>query len=148
MKSNNASVKLHLGCGRNIKEGYINVDQYLSAPNIINMDIFNLSIENDTVDEICTEHMLEHLSKYEVPLALKEWARVLKPDGKLVMNLPNLEWCLQQWLAKPEGERWGWQLDTIFGLQTHPGEFHKTGFTEARLHQLLENVGFREIRIN
>lgn len=147
MKSNNTSVKLHLGCGRNIKEGYINVDQYLSAPSIINMDIFNLSIENDTVDEIFTEHMLEHLSKYEVTLALKEWARVLKPDGKLVMNLPNLEWCLQQWLAKPEGERWGWQLDTIFGLQAHPGEFHKTGFTEARLHQLLENVGFREIRI-
>ena len=148
MEGNNIPLKLNLGCGGNIKEGYLNVDQYVSAPSVIHMDIFNLPIGNDAVDEIFTEHMLEHLSKYEVTLALKEWARVLKPDGKLVMNLPNLEWCLRQWLAKSEEERWGWQLDTIFGLQTHPGEFHKTGFTEPRLHQLLTGAGFREIKIN
>ncbi|MBW4477964.1 MAG: glycosyltransferase [Tolypothrix brevis GSE-NOS-MK-07-07A] len=148
MERNNNSLKLHLGCGVNIKKGYFNIDQHVSAPSIINMDIFNLSIDDDVVNEIFTEHMLEHLSKYEVPLALKEWARVLKPDGKLVMNLPNLEWCLQQWLAKPEEERWGWQVDTIFGLQTHPGEFHKTGFTETRLRQLLTDASFREIKIN
>lgn len=148
MENNRISLKLYLGCGSNVKEGYLNVDQYVFAPNVINIDIFNLPIENNTVDEIFTEHMLEHLSKYEVPQALKEWARVLKLDGKLVMNLPNLEWCLQQWLAKPEEERWGWQLDTIFGLQTHPGEFHKTGFTKPRLHQLLTGAGFKEIRIS
>ncbi|MBW4447781.1 MAG: glycosyltransferase [Spirirestis rafaelensis WJT71-NPBG6] len=148
MESNNNSFKLHLGCGINIKEGYFNIDQHVSAPSIIKMDIFNLSIDDDVVDEIFTEHMLEHLSKYEVPLALKEWARVLKPDAKLIMNLPNLEWCLQQWLAKPEEERWGWQLDTIFGLQTHTGEFHKTGFTEMRLRRLLAGAGFRQIKIN
>lgn len=148
MENNRIPLKLYLGCGTNVKEEYINVDQYVFAPNVINIDIFNLPIENNTVDEIFTEHMLEHLSKYEVPQALKEWARVLKVDGKLVMNLPNLEWCLQQWLAKPEKERWGWQLDTIFGLQTHPGEFHKTGFSKPRLHQLLTGAGFKEIRIN
>ncbi len=148
MESNQGLLKLHLGCGTNLKEGYLNVDQYLTAPGITNIDIFNLPIEDDFVDEIFTEHMLEHLNKYEVPLALKEWSRVLKPNGKLVMNLPNLEWCLQQWLEKPEEERWNWQLDTIFGLQTHPGEFHKTGFTKSRLHQLLTDVGFREINID
>ncbi|MDM9379952.1 glycosyltransferase [Chlorogloeopsis sp. ULAP01] len=147
MVSNN-TLKLHLGCGGNVKEGYLNVDQYFSAQDIIQIDIFNIPLENNSVDEIFTEHMLEHLSKYEVPIALKEWARVLKPSGKLVMNLPNLEWCLQQWLIKPEEERWGWQLDTIFGLQTHPGEFHKTGFTKPHLSQLLKTAGFREININ
>lgn len=127
MKANQGLFKLHLGCGTNLKEGYLNIDQYLSAPSITNIDIFKLPIEDNLVDEIFSEHMLEHLSKYEVPEALKEWARALKPDGKLIMNLPNLEWCLQQWLNKPEENRWNWQLDTIFGLQTHPGEFHKTG---------------------
>lgn len=139
-------IRLHLGCGNNRKEGYINVDKYVSNADA-NMDIFNLQFPDDTVDEIFTEHMLEHLGKYEVPLALKEWARVLKPDGKLVMNLPNLEWCLREWLSKPEEERWGWQLDTIFGLQNHPGEFHKTGFTAPRLRQLLSAAGFRSITI-
>ena len=144
---NNGFLKLHLGCGRNIRDGYLNIDQYLMAPGIINMDIFNIPIENNFVDEIFTEHMLEHLSKFEVPQALKEWARVLKPDGRLVMNLPNLEWCLKQWLSKPEEVRWGWQLDTIFGLQTHPGEFHKTGFTKPHLQKLLTHAGFNKIKI-
>lgn len=142
------SIRLHLGCGHHLKHGYINVDQYTSAPGIIQMDIFNLPFENNSIDEIFTEHMLEHLGKFQVPLSLKEWARVLKPNGKLVMNLPNLEWCMQQWLATAEDQRWGWQLDTIFGLQTHPGEFHKTGFTEQRLQQLLRVAGFRQIVIN
>ena len=148
MKPNDNLVKLHIGCGTHIKEGYSNIDQYVYALGAIQMDIFNLSFESDSVDEIFTEHMLEHIGKFEVPLALKEWARVLKPDGKLVMNLPNLEWCMQQWLAKPEDERWGWQLDTIFGLQTHPGEFHKTGFTATRLQQLLKAAGFQNINIS
>ncbi|MEO1187177.1 MAG: methyltransferase domain-containing protein, partial [Cyanobacteria bacterium J06636_27] len=112
------------------------------------MDIFQLPIEDNLVDEIFSEHMLEHLSKYEVPQALKEWARVLKPDGKLIMNLPNLEWCLQQWLNQPEEKRWNWQLDTVFGLQTHPGEFHKTGFTKSRLYELLKDAGFNTIKID
>jgi glycosyltransferase involved in cell wall biosynthesis/predicted SAM-dependent methyltransferase len=148
MKPNDNLIKLHIGCGTQIKEGYYNIDQYVDAPGVIQMDIFNLSFETDSVDEIFTEHMLEHIGKFEVPLALKEWARVLKPDGKLVMNLPNLEWCMQQWLAKPEDERWGWQLDTVFGLQTHPGEFHKTGFTAPRLQQLLKVAGFQNINIS
>ncbi|MEG4201678.1 glycosyltransferase [Microcoleus sp. Pol12A5] len=148
MKPNDNSIKLHIGCGTSIKEGYYNIDQYVEAPGVIQMDIFNLSFESDSVDEIFTEHMLEHIGKFEVPLAIKEWARVLKPDGKLVMNLPNLEWCMQQWLAKPEDERWGWQLDTVFGLQTHAGEFHKTGFTAPRLQQLLKVAGFQNINIS
>lgn len=148
MEANQGLLKLHLGCGTNIREGYLNIDEYVKAPGILNVDVFKLPIEDSFVDEIFTEHMLEHLSKYEVPKALKEWARVLKNNGKLIMNLPNLEWCLQEWLAKPEEERWNWQLDTIFGLQTHPGEYHKTGFTKSRLHELLKNAGFKEITID
>ena len=109
-------IRLYLGCGDKRKKGYINVDKYVSAPDVVGMDPLHLPYENGVVDVILTEHMLEHLGKQEVPLALKEWARVLKPHGKLLMNLPNLEWCLQQWLAKPEEDRWDWQLDTIFGL--------------------------------
>ncbi len=148
MENNQGLLKLHIGCGTKIREGYLNIDEYVKAPGILNVDVFKLPIEDNFVDEIFTEHMLEHLSKYEVPEALREWARVLKKNGKLIMNLPNLEWCLQQWLAKPEEERWNWQLDTIFGLQTHPGEYHKTGFTKSRLRELLRDAGFKEITID
>lgn len=139
--------KLNLGCGGQVKTGYINVDRYVSAPGVIPMDIFTLPFASNSIDEILSEHMLEHLGKFEVPLALAEWARVLKRGGLLQLNLPNLEWCINEWLAKPEADRWGWQLDTIFGLQTHPGEYHKTGFTAARLRQLLTDAKFDQVEI-
>ncbi|MEO1187176.1 MAG: hypothetical protein AAFX46_22010, partial [Cyanobacteria bacterium J06636_27] len=63
MENTQGLFKLHLGCGTNLKEGYLNIDQYLSAPSITNIDIFKLPIEDNLVDEIFSEHMLEHLSK-------------------------------------------------------------------------------------
>ncbi len=140
-------VKLYLGCGDKRRPGYVNVDKYVSAPDVQRMDLFNLPYADGEVDVILTEHMLEHLGKFEVPAALREWRRVLKPCGRLSMNLPNLQWCLEQWLSKPEKDRWGWQLDAIFGLQTHPGEFHKTGFTAERLRGLLADAGFELVNI-
>jgi GT2 family glycosyltransferase/2-polyprenyl-3-methyl-5-hydroxy-6-metoxy-1,4-benzoquinol methylase/Flp pilus assembly protein TadD/spore maturation protein CgeB len=134
-------VRMNLGCGPDNRTGYINVDAYVDNADL-KMDIFNLPLPDNSVDEILSSHMLEHLGKFEVPLALKEWFRVLKPTGKLQMNLPDLEWSARQWLDLPEDSRWGWPLDTLFGLQTHPGEYHKTGFTADRIEKVLRNVGF------
>ncbi|MDP6775759.1 MAG: methyltransferase domain-containing protein, partial [Candidatus Latescibacteria bacterium] len=138
-------VRLNLGCGEDRREGYINVDAFVATADL-KMDIFDLEFGDESVDEILSSHMLEHLSKHEVPRALSEWCRVLRPGGCLKLNLPDLEWAAQQWLATPEKDRWGWPLDTIFGLQTHPGEYHRTGFTVARIEQLLAHAGFTGIR--
>ena len=50
--------------------------------------------------------------------------------------------------AAPEEHRWGWSLDTIFGLQTHPGEYHKTGFSAARIEGLMAEAGFAQVRVS
>ena len=140
-------VRLNLGCGEDRREGYINIDEYVSSADL-RMDIFHLDFEDGTVDEVFSSHMLEHLGKYEAPKALAEWLRVLRPSGMLQMNLPDLEWTLQQWLNTPESHRWGWALDAIYGLQTHPGEHHKTGFNAARMTQLLTEAGFARVRVS
>ena len=54
-------MKLHLGCGKNIKEGYVNIDSYVEAPGIEKNDIFNLPYEDNSIDEILTEHLIEHI---------------------------------------------------------------------------------------
>lgn len=138
-------VRMNLGCGPDNRPGYINVDAYVDNADL-KMDIFDLPLPDNSVDEIFSSHMLEHLGKFEVPNALKEWSRVLKPTGKLQLNLPDLEWCVQQWLDLPEDSRWGWPLDTLFGLQTHPGEYHKTGFTADRIEKLLKHFGFKNVQ--
>jgi len=140
--------RLHLGSGVKRMLGYLDVDAFVAARGILPVSHVELPHQTASVDEILSEHSLEHIGKYEVPRALAEWSRVLRPGGRLLMNLPNLEWCMKAWLAAPEEVRWGWQLDTIFGLQDHPGEYHKTGFTAPRLFQLLSEAGFSDIRIS
>lgn len=132
--------KINLGCGDYKRKGYINIDKYTSAD--MNMDMLNLTFENNTVDEIYTSQTLEHFSKYEVPKILSECYRVLKVNGILELEVPNLEYCVKKWLEADESDKWGFRLDTIFGLQTHEGEFHKTGFTKERLEYLLNEAGF------
>lgn len=139
-------VKINVGCGEVPLPGYINVDLHDDRADV-KMDARNLALADHSVDEIYTSHLLEHLGKNDVPVALKEWARVLKAGGILHMNLPNLEWCLKNWLSKTESEKWGFALDTIFGMQKNDGEYHKTGFTKERLTTLLKEAGFEGIAI-
>lgn len=147
VQSQNGPIRLNLGCGEDRRAGYINVDAYVPTADL-QMDIFDLQMDDGMVDEVFSSHMLEHLGKYEVPKVLTEWHRVLKPGGRLCLNLPDLEWCMAQWLRTPEEQRWGWALDTIYGLQTHDGEYHKTGFTVARAEQLMEDAGFANVKVS
>src|SRR5215468_464987 len=44
-----------------------------------------------SMDAVWSSHNLEHLQRHEVPLALKEFLRVLKPRGLLLLTLPDLQ---------------------------------------------------------
>jgi predicted SAM-dependent methyltransferase len=139
-------IKLNIGCGDVPIKGYVNIDLHVEAADV-KMNALELEYADGEVDEIYSSHLLEHFGKNDVPKALKEWYRVLKNGGKLSMNLPNLEWCLKNWLNQPEDKKWGLPLDMIYGLQTNDGEYHKTGFTRSRLEQLLKAAGFKNISI-
>ncbi len=140
-------VRLNIGCGDDIRPGYLNIDPFADGP-VLRMEAARLGFTGHSVDEIFSSHMLEHLSKHEVMDVLVEWNRVLKPTGKVEIVVPDLPWCLEQWLRLPEQARWDWALDTIFGLQNHPGGFHKTGFSGDRLHHLLKEAGFQWVKVN
>lgn len=94
-------MKLNLGsAGLNIK-GYKSVDLYDDRADF-KMDVLNLKFEDNSIDEILASHMFEHLSPhYSVP-ALKEWYRVLKPDGKLIMEMPDFEKLCARFLKETE----------------------------------------------
>jgi len=95
-------IKLNLGCDDKILSDYINVDvaQERSGkqPDVI-CEVRNLNkFSNDNTDEILAVHVIEHFWRWEVVSILKEWVRVLKPNGKLILECPNLKSACEQFL--------------------------------------------------
>lgn len=86
-------IKLHLGCGPVILENYINIDGEYAAniPGVVVYDITQqLPIPDNSVEEILTVHVIEHLAPNEVSKTLKEWHRILKPGGSVATEWPDL----------------------------------------------------------
>lgn len=82
---------LHLGCGKNILQSWINLDIVaLDGVDIIADldDCVNtrLPFEDNVIDEFLASHVIEHLHK---PLPfMEEIHRIAKPNAKAVFRLP------------------------------------------------------------
>jgi predicted SAM-dependent methyltransferase len=91
---NNQNLKLHLGCGDNVKEGFINIDLTKKAD--LQLDLReNLPFSDNSCLLIYSEHFLEHLVyPDEVTLFLNECHRILKPGGMFSVGVPDTEWIM------------------------------------------------------
>jgi ubiquinone/menaquinone biosynthesis C-methylase UbiE len=83
--------KLHLGCGRTIKNGWINLDiMPLPGVNVIaDLDACKtvpLPFEDSSIDEFFSSHLLQHL--HNTLDFMQELYRVAKPDAKAVFRVP------------------------------------------------------------
>jgi len=95
-------MKLHLGCGTQYKEGWVNIDDN-SDNNIskldINMDLtLGLPYQDGTVDYIFHEHFFEHLTPEQGKLLVKECMRVLKIGGVMRIATPDLVEAVDKYL--------------------------------------------------
>jgi predicted SAM-dependent methyltransferase len=93
-------VKLHLGCGPNYLEGWINID----IDPVVKSDLlFDLREEfpfpDSYVDFIYNEHFIEHLTYNEGLLFLQECNRILQPRGILRISTPDLEYVTFVYIA-------------------------------------------------
>jgi SAM-dependent methyltransferase len=111
------------------------------------------------VDAIWSSHNLEHLQRHEVPAALAEFFRVLKPGGFLLLTLPDLQ-NVARLVVEDRLEDQAYTsssgpitaLDMIFGhtaslARGHSLMAHRTGFTARTLQKVLTEAGFIEITV-
>lgn len=161
-------MKLHLGCGKNFKEGFINIDKYYQAENVLNYDISDLPYEDSTVDEILTEHVIEHIPFKDEEKFWRESYRVLKFGGVLQTECPDMEWLCQQFLeskdefnefykvgsmdhyfghGKSIEHRWGMITTHFFGNQNGDGQFHYNGYTKEKLISIGRIIGFTNVDV-
>ena len=136
--------KINLGSGYDIKEGYLNVDHELKDPRIFNADMLDLPKDwTDQADEILCDGALEHIGINDIPKALREILRVLKPGGTARFIVPDLEYvCEMYYSAKDDTVLKNWAIFMLYGLQSRPGQFHRCGFSAKSFRNTLEGVGF------
>jgi SAM-dependent methyltransferase len=80
-------MKLHLGCGSKKLEGYVNVDVVGTPDKVCDLSAFPWPFEDDSADEIFSEHFLEHVIDFEKTIL--EIHRILKPNGVLHFRVPH-----------------------------------------------------------
>lgn len=82
------SKKLNLGCGKDIKPGWVNLDSAkLSGVDVVwDIEKLPLPFGNEEFDEILANDILEHVEYIPVLLDLH---RILKSGGKLEIRVPH-----------------------------------------------------------
>ena len=98
-------------------------------------------------DLIYCSHALEHLYPHEVPVALKEFIRVLEPGGAAVVLVPDLEDVkATNELLYGTAAQGITGLDLIYGLSTTIEASlywaHHTGFVSETLGAAMTTAGF------
>lgn len=95
---------LHLGCGANLHEGWLNTDLVISLPGAMYLDAAKqFPLPNESMDQVFSEHMIEHINHPEALFMLRECFRVLKPGGRIRIATPNLDVVLK--LYAPEASQ-------------------------------------------
>lgn len=107
-------------------------------------DMRSLPFDESSVDRIQSWHALEHVDRQGGCDTIREFARVLKPNGVLDLRVPDLEFV-------HSAEDITTVLNLIYGDQTPMSDgqlnAHLWGYTDRTLRELLAEFGFRAERV-
>ncbi|MBX4212651.1 hypothetical protein KW787_04335 [Candidatus Pacearchaeota archaeon] len=169
-------MKLNLGCGADLRPGYVNVDfrEHLGVDNVVDLSILPWPFASDFAEEIMMLDFLEHFPYRDTKKILLECWRVLVPDGKIVIQVPDFNViskalnfeagcicnrCGYKFTREDNLRADFWRCRTcpqdmrdimdaavarLFGGQDYEGNFHYAAFTPTRLQILLRDHGFHE----
>lgn len=157
---------LHVGCGPKRKDqttrGFntpewnelrLDINEAVN-PDIVGTMLDMSAVADASVDAVFSSHNIEHLYPHEVPLALAEFKRVLKPDGVVVITCPDLQ-SVAALIAEDKLTEPAYvspagpiaPLDILYGHrpQLAAGNLymaHRCGFTQKVLTSTLQAAGF------
>ena len=149
------ALRFNLGCGDKPLPGYVNVDVAPSRlgrhPDVLADLRTRLPFPDNCADEVMAVHVIEHFWRWEVADVVREWARVLRPGGRLILECPNLISACEAFLANPEERsqpdaRGQTSMWVFYGdpQWQDPLMVHRWGYTPASLAKLLHEAGLVE----
>ena len=128
-------------------------------PDVVGTITDMVDVTSESVDALWSSHNLEHVHPHEVPLALAEFLRVLRPGGTAYVQVPDLEVPARAILkgrldAKVYDSPAGpiTPLDMLYGhgAAIARGEHymaHNGGFTRHTLARRLDEAGFATVNV-
>jgi hypothetical protein len=147
-------LRLHVGCGSDIRVGYINIDEFNPKADL-QRPIQELSYPDNSVERIEGYMVLEHLTPAEARAFLRNAYHMLEPGGILVLEVPDLEKICRLILLFANDpaylEKGAFGLRGIFGEPMERmtlGDYHKWGYTPTLAERMLRDAGFSQVTIS
>ncbi len=156
--------KLYVGCGPDVREGFIHCD-IRPMPHVDCVcKAWEVSGHFSEVEHIYSRHMLEHLTRDEAMLTLKDWYSALAVNASVRIIVPNMDFHCRQWLEAEWNDEafsrkrsdasystagfWGWQSECDPRQVDYNAVYwdvHKSGYNQKSMSFLLAKVGFSKI---
>lgn len=137
-------IKIHLGCGEKILDGFVNIDIVQKNSRVVIDDVSTLStIKNNSVDLIYACHVLEHFPKGEILYILKVWNNKMKRGGTIRISVPDFNSIVLQY---EKSRNLNSVIGLLYGGQRNEYDYHKVVFNFDTLSNLLEMAGFSNVR--
>lgn len=151
------AVKLNLGCGGKRWQDFINVDLYPAAADEEDSsrsgckadcfaDVRQLPIGAGVADEIFATHVVEHFTRWAAIDLMREWHRVLKPGGKVIVEMPDFVRCVL-WLMHPLKRKREMGKNQFYGNQWNKIEYetHRYLWSAREFAKVLREIGFTKV---
>lgn len=147
-------VILNVGCGKRFRSNMVNLDVVETpgyvAPDYLIKDGSDTGLPGNCADELMSIHNFEHYYRWQVDAVMIEWKRLLKPDGLLILELPDLVKCCKNVLTgytRAEKDPEQFSMWGLFGDPRPHDPFmcHRWGWSPQTLRAFLEKHKFHSI---
>jgi len=167
-------LKLHLGCGPDVKPGWVNIDLQVPPPHnsvpsttpptfAIDSDLRRpLPLENDSCAYIYSCHFFEHLNRQHGEALMEDCYRVLRPGGIFRIVLPDFKKTFAAYLAGdrdffdlvenggflPRCENGQRLMSDFVNFSVYQSGEHKQVYDEQTIEHLLKKMGYSRVAIS
>lgn len=145
-------LKLHLGCGEQHLDGYINIDYPPGEHTVmqIKADVYANVTELDfpagSINEVRLHHVFEHFNRVTALAMLIKWQNWLEIGGKLHIETPDLIGSSKTLLGEHSWKTKMGVVRHIAGDQSSRWAYHVDHWFPERFEHTLNNLGFRVVQ--